>query len=377
MSSKGVSAMNKVLKTVFKAIEDPRLNRTKKHPLESILLLAFCGSLAGIDNFVGYEDYGKAHRKTLEKLIDFPSGIPSHDTIGRVISLLDVETFDRCFMDFVSQLRRSCEDVISIDGKTMRGSHHHAQGKRSQHIVSAWSHHDSLALGQVKCDEKSNEITAIPSLLAKLDIYNQIITIDAMGCQREICELIKSQEGEYVISLKGNQVSLHNDIKRYFEDETLPISQEWEEYDKCHGRIEHRVCRVVEDIEWLQSEHQWPGLKTIAMVKSTRELIRGAKSTTTEDTRYYISSLGADAEKIAKAARSHWSIENKLHWVLDVSFNEDGSRVRNNNAPEILNMLRKWALNVINQHKGKLSVARAMKRVAMDGQALIDIIEKI
>lgn len=369
--------MSSGISNLFNNLSDPRISRTKKHPLESILSLVLCGSLAGIDDFVGYEDFGHAHQEILEKFIDFPDGIPSHDTIGRVISRIDVDSFNSIFMDFSNKLRDSSSEVIAIDGKTSRGSHDHANGKSAHHIITAWADSCDLAIGQIKTKEKSNEITAIPELLDLLDIWNQIITIDAMGCQRDICKKIKCKEADYVISLKGNQRSLHSDIKDYFEDKSLPITHEWEEFDKGHGRIEHRQCMVTDKIDWLQSEHDWPGLRTIAVVYSTREIISGKNKKTTKEARYYISSLEADAEKIAKAARKHWSVENKLHWVLDVTFNEDGSRIRNNNAPEIINMTRKWALNIINKNKGKLSVARMMKKVAMNGNELLKLINNI
>lgn len=279
-------------------------------------------------------------------------------------------------MNYAESLREQVQGIISIDGKTVRGSHHRAKNVSSRHIVSAWSEHEQLSLGQIKTAEKSNEITAIPKLLDQLDIWNQIITIDAMGAQRDICNQIRNKEGYYLIALKGNQGSLHQDIKDYFEDETLPISQEWEESDKGHGRIEYRKCRVTDDIDWLQDQHQWPALKTIACVYSKREFINSDKPTTA-DVRYYISSLPANAEQIAKEARKHWSVENQLHWVLDMTFNEDGSRIRNDHAPEIMSMIRKWALNIINQLKGTLSVKRMMAKCAMDPKYLISVIKQI
>lgn len=279
-------------------------------------------------------------------------------------------------MDYAASLREQVQGIIAVDGKTMRGSHHRDNQVASRHIVSAWSEHNQLSLGQVKTDEKSNEITAIPRLLNQLDIWNQIITMDAMGAQRDICDQIRNKGGYYVIALKANQGTLYQDIKDYFEDETLPVRQEWEEYDKGHGRIEYRQCKVTDDIDWLQDHHQWPSLRTIACVYSKREFVNSDRPST-EEVRYYISSLPADAEQIAKAARKHWSIENQLHWVLDMTFNEDGSRIRNDNGPEIIAMIRKWALNIINQHKQKLSVKRMMARCAMDPKLLMDILNKI
>jgi predicted transposase YbfD/YdcC len=194
-----------------------------------------------------------------------------------------------------------------------------------------------------------------------------------MGCQRDICQLILAKQGDYVISLKGNQGKLKDDVELYLKDSEAPIEQIWEEYDKGHGRIEHRKCLVSGNVGWLQGSHNWPGLKTIAVVYSTRETAKGIQ----KEARYYISSLQANAEQIAKAARSHWAIENSLHWVLDVTFNEDKSRIRNENAPEILSMMRKWGLNIINQHKGSLSVKRMINKIAMSPKNLINILLKI
>lgn len=368
--------MSNFAKDLFSHVEDPRVDRTKKHPLESILFLVLCGSLSGIDSWSGYEDFGNAHHETLSRFIDFPHGIPSHDTISRVISSLDVDQFHQSFFEFTSALKYNSGGVISIDGKTARGSHSYKDKRSASHIVSAWSEQDRLCLGQVKTSEKSNEITAIPELLDMLDIWNHIVTIDAMGCQRDICRKIKLKEGDYVISLKGNQGNLHQDIKDYFEDTSLPIDHEWEEWDKGHGRIEHRKCCVLEDIDWLQDQHQWPGLRSVAVVYSSREFVNSDKKSASE-TRYYITSLPANAETIAKAARKHWAVENSLHWVLDMSFNEDGSRIRNDNAPEIMSLIRKWALNIINQNKGSTSVKRMMKQISMEPKKLINIINKI
>lgn len=362
------------IKFLFNNIPDPRIERTKYHSLESILYIVLCGTMAGIDDFVGYQDYAYSHEEELSKIIDLSSGIPSHDTIGRVISLLDVDAFADSFELFVSNVTdRVKEGIIAIDGKTIRGSYDKKKDVSARHIVSAWADCCKAVIGQVKTEEKSNEITAIPELLDILDIDGQIITIDAMGCQRDICKKIVEKNADYVISLKGNQGTLRKDIEEYFSDETLPITNEWEEFDKGHGRIEHRICKTLDDIDWLQKHHKWPYLKSVAVVYSVVE--RNGK--TTKETRYYISSLPANAEKIAKAARSHWGIENKLHWVLDVTWNEDKSRIRKDNSPEIISMMRKWALNIINQHKGSLSVKRMTRKIAMSSGFLMEIMRKI
>jgi predicted transposase YbfD/YdcC len=337
------------------------------------LYIVLCGTLAGIDSWIGFQDYAEEHEEILRSFIDLPYGAPSHDTIARVISALDVEGFASCFREFASGLVNKAKGIVSIDGKTIRRSFDTAQGVSARHIISAWSDCCKVALAQIKVDEKSNEITAIPKLLSLLDLQGQIITIDAMGCQRDICQHILDKQGDYVISLKGNQGSLKQDVELFFKDKDLAITHEWEEWDKGHGRIEHRKCLVSQDIEWLQNNHNWPGLKSIAVVHSSREI----KNNIQRESRYYISSLKADAEHIAKAARSHWGIENSLHWVLDVTFNEDKSRIRNENAPEILSMIKKWGLNIINQHKGNISIKRMINKIAMSPNNLILILQKI
>jgi predicted transposase YbfD/YdcC len=207
-------------------------------------------------------------------------------------------------------------------------------------------------------------------LLERLDLQGQIVTLDAMGCQRAICEQIMEKEGDYVISLKGNQGKLHEDVRLWFENKENMMTQSWEEIDKGHGRIEHRLCEVSNDIEWLQERHNWPGVKSFAVVHSTRETKKGIE----KETRYYISSLLADGEKIARVARAHWGIENSLHWVLDVTMNEDKIQIHNENAPEILSMMRKWGINMINQHKGKCSVKRMIQKMAMSPKNLFKML---
>ena len=288
------------IKNLFASIEDPRVERTKHHPFESILYIALCATLAGIESWIGMYDYATEHEEILRLYIDLPAGIPSHDTIARVISALDVEQFELCFKEFTQKLAQHVKGVIAIDGKTIKGSR--TKKKNSCHIVSAWSDTHKLVLAQVKTDEKSNEITAIPKLLERLDLQGQIVTLDAMGCQRAICEQIVEKEGDYVISLKGNQGKLHEDVRLWFENKENMMTQSWEEIDKGHGRIEHRLCEVSNDIEWLQERHNWPGVKSFAVVHSTRETKKGIE----KETRYYISSLLADGEKIARVARAHW-----------------------------------------------------------------------
>lgn len=361
------------IKDLFSGVVDPRIDRTKKHPLERILYIVLCGTVSGVDSWIGYQDYAEEHFEILSTFIELPHGAPSHDTISRVIESLDVEVFANCFESFVATLTSKANDRIAIDGKSMRGSHDRKKGIKAKHIVSAWAHNCKLVLAQEKVDDKSNEITAIPRLLERLDLQGRIVTLDAMGCQRDICSQIVDKGGDYLISLKGKQSSLHEDVRVWFEDASNVLEHVWEEWDKGHGRIEHRLCRSSGDIDWLQPRHNWPGLKSISAVHSTRETAKGIQ----KEVRYYISSLPAHAARIGQATRDHWGIENSLHWVLDVTMNEDKSRIRNENAPEIMAIMRKWGLNLINKHKGKTSVKRMMRKCAMSPKNLLFMLKKI
>jgi predicted transposase YbfD/YdcC len=344
--------------TYFKTIQDPRSNRNQKHPIMTLIGTTLLASLAGIDSFSGFADFTESHFEELEKHFEFPHGPPSHDTYQRFWDEVNPEEFYVSFEAFTQALVTAVGTYINVDGKTIRNS-----GRdKALHVVSAWCQANQLVLAQEKVDSKSNEITAIPKLLKLLDVRNRIITIDAMGAQREICKQIVEQKGDYVISLKGNQGRLHGDVMRYFNDEKiLGKSLFSEENDKGHGRIEQRIAYSFEEIKWLQKEHKWPGLKSL------------------EEKRFYISSLAADARQLNQAARLHWGIENQLHWRLDVTFNEDGACIRNDNAAENIDILRKWALNVLQKAKTKpdQSIKSLMRKNAMSFKHLSIIVNKI
>lgn len=366
--------MNPVLERMFEGVGDPRIDRTKHHPLISILYIAFCSIISGGDSFTAMEDYGEIHEDQLKKIIDLPHGVPTHDTFRRVLSALDAEVFQSKFCDWTAMFIEISKDVICIDGKTLRRSHNHNKNVPAIHLLSAWAHEARITLAQRKVDSKTNEISVVPELIEDLDIKGQIVTMDAMGCQRDICEQILQKEGDYVISLKGNQGALRDDVKTWFDN--LPNQdavQVFEEIDKGHGRIERRICHAIDNIDWLKKEHDWPGLASIAMMHSSRTI----KGETTSETRYFVTSLAADAKKIAYAIRAHWSIENSLHWVLDVSCNEDSSRIRSENAPEIMALIRRWTLNILNQHKGKLSIKQMQRRCFVNPAFLINVIQKL
>ena len=363
----------------FGVLSDPRVARTKKHLLSDILFIAICTVACDGEGFTDMEVFGRAKEEWLRKYLELPGGIPSHDTFGRVFSIIDPEAFTECFVNWTQAIHvATAGEVVALDGKTVRHSFDTATGKSALHLVSAWASENGLALGQVKVDDKSNEITAIPKLLEMIDVKGRIITTDAMGCQKDIVKRIIEKKGDYVLCLKGNQESLHEEVK-YFFDEAQAAGFEdvdhsyFESVEKDHGRIEIRRCWVVEDdaIGWLEKEDQWPGLKSIAAIKGERRT--GNK--TTIETRYFISSLAGRPSKVMNAAREHWAIENSLHHVLDVTFNEDASRIRRDNAPENLAILRKIVINLLKKQKStKASIRGRLKRAAWDNSYLQTIL---
>lgn len=360
----------------FSVLPDPRTDRTKKHLLIDVLFIAVCTMICGGEGFTDMEEFGEAKEEWLRKYLELPHGIPSHDTFRRVFSILDPLAFGECFTRWSQALHNATNgEVIALDGKTIRHSFDTFSGQPALHMVSAWASENGLALGQVRVDSKSNEITAIPKLLEMIEVKGRIITTDAMGCQRDVAKRIIDKKGDYVFCLKGNQESLHDDVKYFFEEckaagyEDVEYNY-FESVEKDHGRIEIRRYWVVEQdaIRWLERADQWPGLSSIAAVESER-MIRGK---TTIETRYFISSLEGKARKLADATREHWATENSQHYVLDVTFNEDKSRIRKDNAPENLVVLRRIALNMVKKeqtHK-KASVRRKVKAAGWDNSYL-------
>jgi len=338
----------------FSSMKDPRIDRQKEYSLNEILFLVFSASVCGITDFVHVEDFGSSRLEWHRKFFPYKKGIPSHDTLGRVMSMVCPDAFKECFVSWTTALQKQLKEIIAIDGKCLRHSYDNANGKAAIYMVSAWACEQKLVLGQEKVADKSNEITAIPELLHLLDVSGAIVTIDAMGCQKDIAALIIKKKADFVLSLKGNQGSLHEDITLFFEEQSRSDYKDagpdyYEEVDKDHGRIETRKCWVIDEIDWLTQHHQWKGLRSIAKVESTRE-IDGELST---EIRYFITSLPKDAKLILHAIRSHWGIENSLHWVLDVQFKEDYSRVRTKHATQNMAIVRHMAMNIINQFKAK------------------------
>jgi predicted transposase YbfD/YdcC len=361
--------------THFRTIADPRVERCRQHALIDILFLAICAVLCGADGWEEIEDFGHARLTWLKRFFTFENGIPTHDTIARVLSRLAPDVLQS---SFISWINSACElthgEVIAIDGKTVRRSFKKGDRKSAIHMVSAWANENNLILGQQKVDTKSNEITAIPALLALLDIKGCIITIDAMGCQTAIAEKITAKGADYVLALKGNQSNLSDQVKHLFAQHTLPQLKQatHQEIDTGHGRNEKRVCRQIEiNQKWLPESQRWPKLNTIIEISATREI--GDKTTT--EKRYYISSLPINAQQANSAVRQHWSIENKLHWVLDVIFREDESRIRRGNGAEVMSTLRRITLNLLkNNTTTKAGIKRKRKMAALDEDFLSALI---
>lgn len=353
----------------FDEMEDPRMDRQKRHSLIDILFIAVSAVICGSTSFVDMYDFGCAKQEWLKQHLELSNGIPSHDTFRRVFSLLDPEAFRKCFVSWTQALSEATGgDIIAFDGKTLRRSFDTATGLSAVHVMNAWSCENDLCIGQMKVDGKSNEITAMPALMAMMDIKGSVVTADALNCQRDIAEQIIRQGGDYVLAVKSNQASLHDDVKLFFEDgfeEGFDVvvpdcaSDDW-----GHGRTESRKCWAadVEQLGWFNHTKKWKGLKSIACIQSTRRTTDGESV----EKRYFISSLD-NVNSIARAVRCHWSVENKCHWVMDVDFAEDACRVRKDYAPENFALLRQLARNLIKQQPSKgISIRRRMRIAGYD-----------
>lgn len=351
----------------FSSLDDPRQQAKVTYPLDEVFLLVLCAVISGATGWTSIALYGEKKIELLRRFLPFKDGTPSHDQLGILFSRLDIEAFQRCFTEWVASLHDVLDGVVAIDGKALRRSFDTTSGKAAIHMISAWSCEQQLVLGQCKVDDKSNEITAIPRLLDLLALKGAIVTIDAMGCQRSICQQVIAQDADYVISLKGNQGSLREDVEVFF-DEYLERNiggqfvKSAETIEADHGRIETRRCIVCSDTQWLMNRHDWPGLKAVIMTEYTRE-IRGKSETIR---RFYISSLADNPGKMAQYIRSHWQVENSLHWVLDVTFRQDECRIRQGNAAANFATINHAATNLLRGSKDKISLPQKRRSAAWD-----------
>lgn len=348
--------------------EDPRSDKNKLYPLEEILLLCICAVISGAEGWQSIADFGRGKLNWLRGFLPFTHGIPSEDCLGWVMASLPRRAFQEAFVAWTQSVAKLTDgEVVAIDGKTLRRSHDRRNGQRAVHMLSAWANANRLSLGQVATAEKSNEITVIPELLALLELKGCIVTIDAMGCQTAIAERIVAQGADYVLAVKDNQPELYAAMRDYFDIARahnfaeVPVDA-YEETDAGHGRCEVRRCWVVEDLNTLPEARRWAGLRSIAMVEAERH--HGEQLS--RETRYDITTIGADACQIAGAVRSHWGIENQLHWVLDVTFREDESRIRRDHAPANFNTLRQFALNLLRKDPSRASIKRKRFKAALD-----------
>ncbi|MHC4260517.1 MAG: ISAs1 family transposase [Planctomycetota bacterium] len=338
----------------FGGLEDPRNEKWVRHSLQNIITIAICAAICGAEDWVAVEAFGQAKREWLEKHLDLSQGIPSHDTFNTVFNHLDPEAFQHSFINWIKVVGQVTEgEVVPIDGKQLRRSHDKGIGQTAIHMVSAWANQANLVLGQVKVDDKSNEITAIPVLLELLALTGCIVTIDAMGCQTEIAQTIVAQQADYVLALKENQGQLYHQVADLFatglktDFQHIPY-QFHQTFNKGHGRLEWRRCWTIDEpafIQYLDPQQRWPQLTSVVMIQAERTLA----DQTSVEYRYYISSLPGDPQHLLQIIRQHWGIENKLHWVLDVAFGEDLCRVRRGYGPQNFAVLRHIALNLLKQ----------------------------
>jgi predicted transposase YbfD/YdcC len=364
---------DKALLDHFSALEDPRQAWKVVYRLPEILLCVLCATMAGAEDFVEVERWAKRKLDFLRRLLPFERGIPSHDTLNDVINALPAELFSQCFVTWVASLRDADPDIVAIDGKTSRRAHNRGKGRDPLHLVSAWASRQRLVLGQQACTEKSNEITAIPALLERLELTGALVTIDAMGCQTEIAKAIRAKGADYLLSRKDNWPALCAEVERFFADTHSKTFDRHNTTDGDHGRIEVRRHAVCHDIAWLTSDRRFPGewrfdgLAMVAMVES--EVERAGK--TSAERRYYLSSAKLSAKQFAAAVRAHWHVENRLHWVMDVVFHDDLMRLRTRNGPANMAAVKHMSLNLIRHINDKASLKVRRKTIGWDDDYLL------
>ncbi len=363
----------------FSALSDPRQRWRVAYPLPEILLVVLCATLCGMEDFVEIKLWGGQRIDFLRRFLPFERGIPAHDTLNDVINALDPELFKSCFISWVESLRDSDPEIIAVDGKTSRRCHARAKGREPLHLVSAWATRQRLVLGQQATDVKSNEITAIPLLLERLELTGALVTIDAMGTQAAIADLIVAKGGDYLLALKANWPATFADIECFFADPPADLVQTpFETVDNDHGRLERRRHTVCHSVDWLFSDRRYPGeprfpsLATIGMVETKVE--RNGK--TEHERRYYLSSAKLDAKTFALAVRAHWGIENRLYWVLDVVFHDDLARLRTGHGPQNMAIVRHMAMNLVRNPKDRHSLKVRRKLANLDPHYLENLIRQ-
>jgi len=342
----------------FEDLEDPRTGNAALHDFHTLLMIALCAVLCGAQGAVDMALFAREKEAFLREFLDMKNGPPSHDTFSRLFRLLDPDQFRAAFQRFMTAFSETCQGVIAVDGKVLRRSFDRASGKSALHMVSAWGCEQRMVLGQIATDAKSNEITAVPELLKMLSLKGAIVTVDALNCQRAIASQIVAQGGNYALALKGNQATLHADVSLYLDDPAREAVETHTTVDADNGRIETRTATVTSNIGWLQHHHKWPGLVCIGKVTRTRETV----AKTEIETAYYLLSATMTPERFNAVVRSHWGIENRLHWRLDVIMNEDQDRNRMDNSPYNFAILRHMAMNVMQKEGSKGSLRGKFKR---------------
>ena len=364
-----------VFLSYFKDMPDHRQAGKVTYPLDEILLLCLLAVLAGAEAFTDIARFGEKKLELLRRFRPFEHGTPAHDHLGDIFATLDAQAFQRCFVDWVAALTKTPAEVVAIDGKTSRRSGDKKGSKQPIHMVSAFAARQRLVMGQVAVAEKSNEIVAIPALLDMMAIEGAVVTIDAMGCQRNIAKKIIAKKADYIIALKGNQGTLHDDVKVFVAEQKAndfrdTVISQYKTVDADHGRIETRTYTAIHDVEWLQERHDWPGLEGVIMVESKRE----SDGKVTQETRFYITSLILLANLVGPMIRDHWMIENGLHWIMDMVFRDDECRVRTENAPANFTTLKHMANNLIRKMPGKDSQRLKRKTAGWDDDFLASLV---
>ncbi len=367
---------NPVMLEIFSKVKDPRINRRKRHILSEIMVIAICAVVAGSNDWVGIEQFGIDRYDWFKKFLSLPNGIPSHDTFGRVFSMIAPDEFQTCFIEWINLIRFKLPyEIVAFDGKTLRRSHDEKNSQSAIHMVSAWASENRLVLGQRKVDQKSNEITAIPQLIEMLDLSGCITTFDAMNCQKEIARLLINKGADYVFTLKENHENLFHEVQDFFRKAEAHNFQGssinyCQKETKNHGRHELRRYWVTDQISEFNHTAPWKKLSLIGMVESQRTV----KGETSVERRFFISSLENNVELFAKAVRQHWGIENSVHWILDIAFREDESRIRTGHAPENMAILRHIALNLLKNDDSPLGIKNKRLRAARSTDYLAHVL---